>query len=156
IKPPAPAIPSPGDRPRPCTLPSIDVEVYRPGQPEAVGITNTVLHIEAGVASEPRCISHDSWVKFLVEDCRYKSGTEDVYSLGVRELATQPINTANRLRMMLLKTKGQICRCEIRPKDHLYASPSNPASHLNNRNSLEAKGRCQPRLNFGKERGESP
>ncbi|OJZ84683.1 hypothetical protein ASPFODRAFT_689707 [Aspergillus luchuensis CBS 106.47] len=81
IKPTVTAIPSSSYEPLSYSLPI----VYRAGQTDVVGYSNTIILVEASTASEPRQpirpanISYSAWLDSLKSDCEYNSLTADVY-----------------------------------------------------------------------------
>ncbi|RAH56221.1 hypothetical protein BO85DRAFT_489614 [Aspergillus piperis CBS 112811] len=156
IKPTVPAIPSSSYELFSYSLPI----AYRAGQTDVVGYSDTIILVEASTASEPRQpirpanISYSAWLDFLKSDCEYNSLTEDVYMRDDQQPFARMINTLNRLRYMLLKTQGPVCRFEIQSKSHPHPSQSNPAGLFSIRDTWPAMRRGPPEPDSGKGRGK--
>ncbi|PWY65789.1 hypothetical protein BO83DRAFT_391897 [Aspergillus eucalypticola CBS 122712] len=144
------------------SLPIVKIEVYRAGQTDVVGYSNTIILVEASTASEPRqpirpaSISYSAWLDFIKSDCEYNSLTEDVYMRDDQQPTARLKNTPNRLRYMLLKTQGPVCRFEIQSKNHPHPSQSNPTGLSSIRVTWPAMRRSSPELDSSKGRGKPP
>ncbi|PYH31782.1 uncharacterized protein BO87DRAFT_399243 [Aspergillus neoniger CBS 115656] len=80
----------------------------------------------------------------------------DVYMRDDQPPTATLINTPNRLRYMLLKSQGPVCRFEIWPKNHPHPPQSDPAGLFSISGTRPAMRRSPPEPVSGKGRGKPP